>query len=71
MALRTSYASAAPGQKIVILVNVVFRFIQVVMAAAIITIYVREKGFWLNNGVPSRIVGSFYLFISLNLTGRL
>ena len=68
MTFKMNYASATRGQKIVILINAVFRFIQIVIAAAIITLYVREEGFWLNNGVPARIVSFFYSYASLNPT---
>lgn len=68
MAVKMNYTSAIHGQKTVILINVVFRFIQLVIATAIIILYVHEEGFWLNNGVPSRIVSSFCSHASLNPT---
>jgi hypothetical protein len=68
MAFKMNYVSATRGQKIVILINAVFRLIQIVIATAIITLYVREEGFWLNNGVPARIVSSFSSYAPLNPT---
>jgi len=47
---------ASGQERIVIIGNGVVRFAQLIVAAAALGVYGIEKGYWLGNGLPGRIV---------------
>lgn len=47
---------ASGSQKIVIFSNAVIRFAQFIVAAAALGVYGQQKGYWLDHGLPSKIV---------------
>lgn len=53
MGLRDSSGS----QKIVIFSNAIIRLAQFIVAAAALGVYGQQKGYWLDHGLPSKIVG--------------
>ncbi|EXJ66851.1 uncharacterized protein A1O5_10046 [Cladophialophora psammophila CBS 110553] len=67
-----AYSDATNGQKIVIVVNGVVRFIQLSVGVLTIFLYASEKGYWLGNGLPGKlnfelVLGSFAVMTGLVL----
>lgn len=52
MGLRDSSGS----QKIVIFSNAIIRLAQFIVAAATLGVYGQQKGYWVDHGIPSRVV---------------
>jgi hypothetical protein len=46
------------GQKVIILSNLLLRFGQLVTGVVTIILYSQENGYWLNKGIPVKIVSS-------------
>lgn len=46
------------SERIVISINSSLRFGQIVVGAATIGLYAPEKGFWVNQGLPDKIVSA-------------
>jgi hypothetical protein len=44
------------GQKVIILFNLLLRFGQLVTGVVTIILYSQENGYWLNKGIPGKIV---------------
>lgn len=44
------------SEKVVIFSNALVRFAQFIVAAAALGVYGQQKGYWLDHGIPSRIV---------------
>lgn len=67
------FSETTSGQKTVISVNGFIRLMQVVIGVATIGCYAQEKGYWLDHGLPSKLVKgprfSFLIFLAdqLNL----
>lgn len=53
---------ASGKEKIVILFNALVRFAQIVVAAAALGIYGTQKGYWLDHGLPAKIVSASLTF---------
>lgn len=47
---------ASGSQKMVIFSNAIIRLAQFIVAAAALGVYGQQKGYWLDHGIPSRIV---------------
>lgn len=46
------------GQKVIVLSNLLLRFGQLVIGVVTIILYSQENGYWLNKGLPGKIVSS-------------
>lgn len=53
--------SATGSEKLVIILNAVVRFAQVIVACAALGVYGTQKGFWLDHDLPGRIVSQVRL----------
>ena len=51
-----AWRDASRGQSIVIVVNGALRILQIVTGILTIFLYVGEKGYWLNQGLPGKLV---------------
>lgn len=52
------FSDASGKEKIVILFNAVVRLAQLIVAAAALGVYTAQKGYWLDHGLPSKIVSA-------------
>lgn len=58
---------ASGKEKIIIYLNALIRLAQFIVAAAALGVYASQRGYWLDHGLPSKIVSLPFMFNFRNL----
>ena len=64
---RMAWGNATRGQSIVMVANGAIRALQILNGVMTIVFYIPEKGYWLDHGLPAKIVSDALLTLSTKI----